>query len=205
MKLPHVLVFGLLALQALHAWSASDERAGIESQYQQALQDCEQRFAVTDCRDEARARRQRALQPLLDAERQEAAQRRAEQAREQRELVQAKQQAAATDEARKRTESLLGAPAVPASSPPSSARPAKAKPEAHARELKLRDAQAEQTAQRQREQAMQRQQRLRDHQQLVQRRVAERAERKASAASLPVPAASAIAGLPAMTASTPSR
>jgi len=198
-------LLALLCLPSL-AWSQGEfGREAIEARYQSELKACAERFAVTACRDAARQRRQQALQPLLERERREAAAARAQQAQEQRERVLLKQQEAAAEEGRKRTEAVLGFQIEPASAPASAPRPTRANPETHARQLKARDAQAEQAAQQQREQAMLRQQRLRDHQALVQKRVAEHAAKKASGAPLPVPAASAIAALPPMPASAPGR
>jgi len=195
----------LLLLPSL-AWGQGElSRERIEASYQSELQACAERFAVTACRDAARQRRQQALQPLLERERREAAAARAQQAQEQRERVRLKQQEAAAEEGRKRTEAVLGFHSEPASAPASAPRPTRANPETHARQLKARDAQAEQAAQQQREQATLRQQRLRDHQALVRKRVAERAASKASGTPLPVPAASAIAALPPMPASAPGR
>lgn len=199
-----LLAFAVL-LPVLVGAETGASRESIEASYRRELKACDTRFAVSGCRDEARQRRQRALQPLLEREQREAAERRATQAREQRERVQTKQQQAAAEDGRKRTQAVLGFQSEPASAPASTPRPTRANPEIHARQLKARDAQAEQAAQQQREQAMLRQQRLRDHQALVRKRVAERAAKKASGAPLPVPAASAIAALPPMPASAPKR
>lgn len=85
-------------------------RSAIEQRYQQAVQDCQARFAVNACQQEARQARQQALQPLLDEELAESLAQREQRASESRQRLREKAQEQAQQEARRRSEALMAAP-----------------------------------------------------------------------------------------------
>ncbi|MGM9513785.1 hypothetical protein ACS5PK_05985 [Roseateles sp. DB2] len=116
------------------AETREDERRAtrrlIESRYQQAVQDCQARFAVNACLQEAKAARQQALQPLQDEELAESLALREQRASESRQRLSQKAQEQARLEAQRRSEALMAAPqpqrpelVLPASAPSRTARP----------------------------------------------------------------------------------
>ncbi|MBB2486080.1 hypothetical protein H5407_12725 [Mitsuaria sp. WAJ17] len=85
-------------------------RSAIEQRYQQAVRDCQARFAVNACQQEAKLARQQALQPLLDEELAESLAQREQRASESRQRLRVKAQEQAQLEARRRSEALMAEP-----------------------------------------------------------------------------------------------
>ncbi|HLO94691.1 MAG TPA: hypothetical protein VK195_10255 [Burkholderiaceae bacterium] len=160
-------------------------RATIEARYQQAVQDCQGRFAVNACLQEARTVRQQALQPLQDEELAESLAQREQRASESRQRLGEKAQEQARLEARRRSEALLAAPpherseaAVPGAV--AASRPARPVPDVE----KLRREDEAVAAARARDRQG-RVQKAEEHRREVLRRLEERAREKPPAAPLP--------------------
>ena len=184
-------------------------RARIEQAYQARVKECNQRFVVTGCLEEARDERIRQLRPLDRVEHQVNAEERQRRSAAARERVQEKEREAAQDEARRKTESVreavqpASAPAVPG------ARTPRANPELHQRREAQQAAEAKADAAKRREAAAERRQKAQERQRKASELQVRQAEKAASAASapagkntkppaahLPTPSASDIRALP---------
>jgi hypothetical protein len=162
------------------------DRQAVEARYEAARRDCETRFVVNDCLDQARQDRRAALEPLqrqihlLDDAR------RRERAVERLRVIQARQSAAAERPAL----ATAAAPASAASAaPPLPVRRAVRPPPPAAASASAAALAAQQRQARQ----QQRLQQARAHQAAVQARNAERDAQRKPAAGLPVPGAAASA------------
>jgi len=161
-------------------------RARIEQAYQTKVRECNQRFVVTGCLEEARDERIRELRPLDHAEHQVNAEERLRRSTAARERVQENEREAAKDEARRKTESVREA-AQPASAPVvPGARTPRANPELHQRREARLDAEAKAEAAKRREAAAERQRKAQDRQKKAGEQQLRSAEKAASAASAPV-------------------
>jgi hypothetical protein len=209
------LFLSLLLLLPCAGWAATDEaserkqlsqqRADVEARFTHDSQICRTRFAVTDCMNEARARRAAELRPLQAREDElETAQRHAR-AQAQRERVAEKQREFAAEEGKRGT-----AMAAPAASAPTvralpEPRSPHMSPEEHGRAVQAELAAGEREAQIRREQMAARQRDQQEHQQAVQKREQDRAAQgKKPAPALPVPTAAEVAAA-ASAASAPKR
>lgn len=185
-------------------------RARVEQAYQAKLRECNARFVVTGCLEEARDERIRQLRPLDHAEHQVNAEDRQRRSAAARERVQQKEREAAEDEARRKTQSVREA-AQPASEPAMpGARVPRANPDLHQRRQAQQEAAARAEAAQRREAAAERRQKAQDRQRKASDLQARHAEKAASAASaspnsknykppaarLPTPSASDIRALP---------
>jgi hypothetical protein len=187
-------------------------RARIEQTYQAKVRECNARFVVTGCLEDARNERIRALRPLDRAEHQVNAEDRQRRAAAAKERVQQKERDAAADEAQRKTQSVREA-AQPASAVPAApmARTPRANPELHQRRQAQQEAEAKAEAARRREAAAQRREKAQERQHKASQMQARYAEKAASAASaataggkntkppaahLPTPSASDIRALP---------
>lgn len=184
-------------------------RARIEQTYQAKVRECNQRFVVTGCLEDARDERIRQLRPLDHAEHQVNAEDRQRRSAAARERVEQNEREAAKDEARRKTDSVREA-AQPASVPAApGARTPRANPELHQRREAQLDAEAKAEAAKRREAAAERRQKALERQRKageLQGRLAEKAASAASApvgkntkppaAHLPTPSASDIRALP---------
>ncbi len=205
-----------VALSGATAFAADMTRADIEAArtrveqaYQAKVRECNQRFVVTACLEEARGERIRQLRPLDHAEHQVNADERRRRAAAARERVQEKEREAVQDESRRKTESVREA-AQSASAPPvPGARAPRANPELHQRRQAQEEAEARADAARRREAAAERRQKAQERQRKATESQARQAEKAASAASgaggkstkppaahLPTPSASDIRALP---------
>lgn len=161
-------------------------RARIEQTYQAKLRECNQRFVVTGCLEDARDERVRQLRPLDHAEHQVNAEERQRRSAASRERIEEKEREAAQDESRRKTESVREA-AQPASAPVTpSARTPRANPELHQRREAKLDAEAKAEAAKRREAAAERRQKSLDRQRKAGDQQVRSAEKAASAASAPV-------------------
>ena len=161
-------------------------RARIERTYQDKVRECNQRFVVTGCLEDAREERVRQLRPLDHAEHQVNAEERQRRGAAARERVQQNEREAAKDEARRKTESVREA-AQPASAPVvPGARTPRANPELHQRREARLDAEAKADAAQRREAAAERQRKALDRQRKAGEQQAKSAQKAASAASAPV-------------------
>ena len=159
-------------------------RSAIETRYQEDVQSCQGRFAVNACLQEARALRQRALQPLQDEELAESLAEREQRASESRQRLRQKAQEQAQLEARRRSEALMAPPPVhrPEAPLPASAASRAARPMPDLERQRRQDEAA--AAQRAHDQ----QARLRkaeEHRRQVLQRLQDRALNKPLAAPLP--------------------
>ena len=161
-------------------------RARIERTYQDKVRECNHRFVVTGCLEDAREERVRQLRPLDHAEHQVNAEERQRRGAAARERVQQNEREAAKDEARRKTESVREA-AQPASAPVvPGARTPRANPELHQRREARLDAEAKADAAQRREAAAERQRKALDRQRKAGEQQAKSAQKAASAASAPV-------------------
>lgn len=161
-------------------------RARIEQTYQAKVRECNQRFVVTGCLEDAREERVRQLRPLDHAEHQVNAEERQRRGAAARERVQQNEREAAKDEARRKTESVREA-TQPASAPVvPGARTPRANPELHQRREAKLDAEAKADAALRREAAAERRQKALDRQRKAGEQQVRSAEKAASAASAPV-------------------
>lgn len=161
-------------------------RARIEQAYQAKVRECNQRFVVTGCVEEARDERVRLLRPLDHAEHQVNAEERQRRSAAARERVEEKEREAAQDEARRKTESVREA-TQPASAPGlPAARTPRANPELHRRREAKQEAGARADAARRREAAAERRVKAQERQQKAGEQQVQRAAKAASAASAPV-------------------
>ncbi|MDT8998530.1 hypothetical protein RQP53_04490 [Paucibacter sp. APW11] len=205
----HLMLSLLLMAAGPGAWSAEAteaeqlrvQRAAIEARYEEALAQCAQRFAVIDCQLQAKQQRHEAIKPLQAREYELNAAERAARAEAQRQRVKAKQADYAERDARQKTQSLLAEPTPMQAEPVSKARPDAPDSNERGRQALARRVADEKAAELQRQQLLQREQAAQAHRQAVERRNAERAARKAPAAPLPLPSASAVSAA----ASTPGR
>ncbi len=150
------------------------DRQAVEAQFQAARQDCETRFIVNNCLDEARQARRQALVPLQRQTHLLDDARRRERAVERLRAIQARESAAAAK------------PALAAAAPASAASASPGPPVRHAVRPAPQASAAEAASQR----AAQHQQRLQEaqaHQEAVQARNARRDAQRPPAAGLPVP------------------
>ena len=181
-------------------------RTRIEQTYQAKLKDCNQRFVVTGCLEEARDERIRALRPLDRVEHQLNAEDRQRRAAAARERVQEKERDAAQDEARRKTESVRES-VQPASAPTiPGARAPRANPELHQRREARQEAEAKAEAAKRREAAGERRVKAQERQRKASEQQASHAAKAASSpapknpkppvAHLPTPSASDIRALP---------
>lgn len=165
-------------------------KAQVERRYEEAVTACHRQFAVNDCLQEARAARQRALQPLQDAEIAESLAQREQRASESRQRIRQKAQDHAALEAQRRSAALMASP-VPAPVPaelkppaPAASRAARTGPA-----IEQQRAQDEAAAARRAEDLRERIQKSEAHRRETEKRLQERARQKPPAAPLP-PAAS---------------
>jgi colicin import membrane protein len=173
---------GLAADPAQERRRIAAEKVAAEERFQAARRDCETRFAVSSCLEQARSERRRALEHLAgqqavldDAQRRRRAADRMAAIREK--ARQADERAAAPA-----ASAVVRAPRqAPAPRPAASAAPAAGDDRAAVT--------PQQAAQRRSQRAL-REQQAQAHRETVQRRNAERAARKPPSAPLPVPAAS---------------
>ena len=184
-------------------------RARIEQAYQAQVRECNARFVVTGCLEDARNERIRALRPLDRAEHQVNAEDRQRRAAAAKERVQQKERDAAADEAQRKTQSVReAAPVVPVAP---LARAPRANPELHQRREARQEAEAKAEAAQRREAAAQRREKAQERQRKASQMQARYADKAASAASaaaagaknakppaahLPTPSASDIRALP---------
>lgn len=218
-----VLILMLLASLACgELWAADDaqeqlrllreQRQALEQGFSLEREHCEQRFAVNDCLNDVRLRRNEALQPLQRQEDELAARIRRAKSVAQRERVRERQQEAALAEGERRTSALRstvlrGEPADPAASAAAAQAPRlrRSLPATSPGETaRARQQQAEREAQRHAQQRARQQQRLQQHQLDLQQRRSQSG--KKPAAPLPLPTAeeiSALSGKPPVAASKP--
>ncbi len=165
-------------------------KAAIDARYQEAVQACQSRFAVNACQQEAKAARQRALQPLQEQELAQSLAQRAQRASESHQRLQQKAQEHARLEAQQRSAALLAAPPrpVPAELAPASTSAAPAVKTLPELEKQRADDEAA-AAQRARDQRT-RLQKAREHREQALKRLQERAAHKPLAAPLPPASAS---------------
>jgi colicin import membrane protein len=193
-----------LAAAAAASWAADDpaaqreriatQRRAADANFEAARRDCEQRFQVTSCLDQARASHRAALDTLrLEQLRLDDQQRRQRATERQREL---------DEKARRAQTPAASAPAAPASArpvkaPPSTASAARSTPpKSAAGHGQAAVGAASAAAAREaanREQYRRRVDEAAAHQAQVQARNAERASRKPPAAGLPMPPAASAA------------
>jgi colicin import membrane protein len=158
------------------------ERQAVEARYAAARKDCEARFVVNQCLDQARQARRAALEPLqrqihlLDDAR------RRERAVERLRVIQERQSAAADRPALAKPSATDGAASAIAQPPSSVHRAVRPPPSASA---------AAQVAQQRQAQQQQRLKDAQSHQEAVQSRNARQDAHRPPAAGLPVPGASA--------------
>ncbi|CAD5367360.1 conserved exported hypothetical protein [Rubrivivax sp. A210] len=157
----------------------AEERSVVKERHAAAVRECAQRFAVTACMDEAKARKRTELAPLRDRELRIDEAERQRRAQQRREAIAAKQAAAATRPPAGSAPTLLPipAPGVAASAAPHAERP----------QVKLRDhaaAQAAAAAERARA-AERRREEARQTQARIARRLAEQAARGKKPQALP--------------------
>ena len=164
-------------------------RSAIEQRYQQAVQDCQARFAVNACQQEARLARQQALQPLLDEELAESLAQREQRASESRQRLRQKAQEQAQLEARRRSEALMAAPQPQRAEPalPASAASRPTRPVPDVEKQRRQDEAA--AAQRARDQQS-RVRKAEEHRRQVLERLQDRALHKPLAPPLPPASAS---------------
>ena len=121
-----LLLLSLILLRAASAGATgerealAEQRRLIEARHAEALQACEPRFNVNACEQQARLERSAALKPLLAREQALDSALRQARAQAQRERVQAKQQAFASEDGKRMQRSLLAdlpKPAAAASKP----------------------------------------------------------------------------------------
>ena len=179
----------LVAAQADERTRLTAERRILSERFDAEQRACADRFAVTACVEETRARRREALAPLRERElRLDEAERR-QRATERRAAIASKVAAAASRPAEAAASAASSAaPVVRLRAPPSAASGVVRTPRPKADEAG-RAAVAAQAEQRVRE-AQSRQQDLQAAQQRIQRRLAERAAGGRAAEPLPVPASS---------------
>jgi hypothetical protein len=158
------------------------DRQAVESRYEAARKDCETRFVVNHCLDQARQERRAALEPLqrqihlLDDAR------RRERAVERLRVIQERQSAAAERPALAKPSAADGAASAVAQPPAPVRRAVRPPPSASA---------AAQAAQQRQAQQQQRLKEAQAHQEAVQARNARQDAHRPPAAGLPVPGASA--------------
>ncbi|MCX2862642.1 hypothetical protein OOZ63_12425 [Paucibacter sp. PLA-PC-4] len=194
------LLLSLMLLSAASVGAAgerealAEQRRHIEARHAQALKDCAPRFNVNACEQQARLERAQALKPLLAREQElDSAQRQAR-AQAQRERVQAKQQAFASQDGKRMQRSLLAdlpRPAAAASKPHRVV-----DDQAHGRAVQAEIARGERAAQRRRQQAADREQEAQARRAAAQKRQQQHAQSSKPAASLPQPTADELAKLP---------
>ena len=185
-------------------------RARVETDYQDKVRECRQRFVVTSCLEDARDERIRLLRPLDRAEHIVNAEDRERRGVAARARVLENERQAAADEARRKTESVrmadhpASAPQVPAAKTP------RANPELHQRQQAQQDAEAKAKAADRRDAAAERRVKAQQRQRKASEDLALRDQKRASAASsakgnatpkpdpihLPTPSASDIKALP---------
>lgn len=195
-----LLLLSLILLRAASAGATgerealAEQRRLIEARHAEALQACAPRFNVNACEQQARLERSAALKPLLAREQAlDSAQRQAR-AQAQRERVQAKQQAFASEDGKRMQRSLLAdlpKPAAAASKPHRTV-----DEQAHGRAVQAEIARGERAAERRRQQAAERKQEAQARRAAAQKRQQQRAQSSKPAASLPQPTADEIAKLP---------
>jgi len=219
-----LLILMLLASLACgELWAADDaqqqlrllreQRQALEQGFNLEREHCEERFAVNDCLNDVRLRRNAALQPLQQQEDELAARIRRAKSVAQRERVRERQQEAALAEGERRTSALRSTVLRGESADPAASAAAAAQAPRLRRSLPamspgetawVRQQQAEREAQRHVQQRLLQQQRLQQHQLDVQQRRAQNG--KKPAAPLPLPTAeeiSALSGKPPVAASKP--
>lgn len=162
------------------------QRARVEQAYQAKVRECNQRFVVTGCLEEARDERIRQLRPLDHAEHQVNAEERQRRAAATKERVEQNERDAAQDESRRKTQSVREA-AEPASAPAvPGARTPRANPELHRRREAQQEADAKAEAAKRREASAERRQKAQERQRKAGDLQVRQAEKAASAASAPV-------------------
>ncbi|ANH68403.1 hypothetical protein ABE85_13990 [Mitsuaria sp. 7] len=161
-------------------------RARIEQTYQAKVRECNQRFVVTGCLEDARDERIRQLRPLDHAEHQVNAEERLRRSAAARERVEQNEREAAKDEARRKTESVREAAQAASVPMLPGARTPRANPELHQRREAQLDAEAKADAAKRREAAAERRQKAQDRQRKAEAQQGRSAEKAASAASAPV-------------------
>jgi colicin import membrane protein len=184
-----------------HREQIDAERAAAQARYEQAIAECERRFVVTSCVDQAKAERRATLDRLSreqmvldDAQRK----RRAEERREQIAAKKARQAQQAQQAQEAATREAASSPTLPRKPRPSTAPASGTKP---ARRIEPRSSEAAAAAAAEAAEraadSQQRRERAQAHAEAVRRRNAERAAERVPAAPLPVPGTSA-AGTPAV-------
>ncbi len=210
------LLFGALSLAAaaVQAQGPGDERqrlaaerAAVEARFAEREAGCQQRFAVTDCVNEAKKERRDAMAPLRrrsaeldDAQRKQRAARQVEAVHRKVDEAQAREREAALREPAAARPPAAPAPAEAASAPQQEARDArqpKLKPPPRRLTARMPPETSTNAERRAREAAGQaridaRKRAAQEHREAVERRNAERASSGKQAAPLPVPASGAL-------------
>jgi colicin import membrane protein len=212
--MPVFKTFLLLCLALPLAAGAADERKElaaqrqrIEATYAEAVKVCAQRFAVNACEDQAKRERAAALKPLREREHALAAEERLARSQAQRERMQAKQQAYATEDGRRQQRTVLSEIAAASAPVPASAvpKPSQVDAQAHGRAVQAEIAQGQRDAAQRRQRTSTREQQAEEHRAAVQRREEERAAKaktsKKTVTPLPVPSSAEIKALPGAPAS----
>lgn len=179
-----LLASGACGAQPATRAEVQAQRSAIDRQFVREKAECEQRFAVSACLEEARQRQRAALAPLVAREHELAAEERKARAAAQAQRVKEREQAASQDDGQRRERLVPAAPAVPASHP---ARPRS--PEQAAQQQRQAEQKAQAEAARRREQARERE--LRQQQRIAEHEAREKRRTKPPAAPLPLPGASA--------------
>lgn len=164
------------------------QRTAIEQRFAKEKAECQERFTVSACVDEARERRREALAPLVAREHELAAEERKSRAAAQMQRVRERDLGASQDEAQRR-ERLVIAPPRAAASAPAAHAPRAVSPAEAARARQQADEKAEADAAQRREQAQERRQRV--QQRIAEREAKEKTRTKPLAKPLPLPDAAA--------------
>ncbi len=167
-------------------------KTAIEARYRDAVQACQSRFAVNACLQDAKAERQRALQPLQEQELAASLAQREQRASESRQRLQQKAQEQARLEAQQRSAALLAPPLrpVPAEVPTPTEPPSQAAQPLPDPQKQQADDEAA-AAQRARDQR-QRLQAAQEHRKQALKRLQERTAHKPLAAPLPPASGSSV-------------
>lgn len=190
-----MLLSGTSAAAAGEREALAEKRRQIEASHAQALKACAPRFNVNACEQQARFERSAALKPLLAREQELDSAERQARAQAQRERVQAKQQAFASEDGKRMQRSLLADLPTPAAA---ASKPHRVVDEqAHGRAVQAEIARGERAAERRRQQAAEREQEAQARRAAAQKRQQHRAQSSKPAASLPQPTSDDIAKLPA--------
>lgn len=164
------------------------QRAAVEEHFAREKTECEQRFAVSDCLEALRKRRQDALAPLVRHEHELAAEERRDRAAAQVQRVKERELAAAQDEGQRRQRMVAASPPVPPATPAPHAVKAR-NPETVERERAQALGKSEAEAAQRRERAQAREEAM--QQRIAEHEARQKKRSKPVAAPLPLPGASA--------------